>query len=569
MRLNSYRAPWGQCFAEGVALDFGGSGIYLVRGGNGTGKTTLLEHLALGDGDVSFSNAQEDLSYRTCRGTLLSYVPQRECRPPCTVDEYLGKGRGLVDEAALARYRQELGVGSIDGGMRLEKVSGGELKRLALALALAKPVSYVILDEPSNYLDDASALALGRIMQEEGQKRAIILSTHDPRLNLAPRAICQVHHQAIEWSCCSGGEATAAQAADADSLAPGASCPADLGARTVSHPAEPPALVASYPAEVPAPGSIARSLQLRAPFWLVRLLAAVVCANLLLWCGLQLQAEWCVPEGGDAGIILASGSLGGDFAELNETYAEGVGLEVPLEGRSRSLTYADLAQVAAVEGVTDVYVENPTFAGDPTLESDSSVEFMSADMVADLLSSGEFIPFDTADLPARLKRAGESEGMDALVSWAIVTTDEGAEESAVSFLVQRYPATYVDSAWFSQVWADQMNLRLMLRILAVTVAASLLAGGLLWAVASSTLADDKVRLEDLAAWYLQDRGIGKAYCRWGVVLLLGTVALCAVVGAVCLPALWEPMLAAGLASGAVMTLPFAIAQRQTVGKVRV
>jgi len=64
--------------------------------------------------------------------------------------------------------------------MRIEKLSGGEMQRTAIARALINEPSLVLADEPTANLDSAltdSLLGIFRMMKNEG--RTIIISTHD------------------------------------------------------------------------------------------------------------------------------------------------------------------------------------------------------------------------------------------------------------------------------------------------------------------------------------------------------------------------------------------------------
>ncbi|ACS33953.1 ABC transporter ATP-binding protein [Thermococcus gammatolerans] len=63
------------------------------------------------------------------------------------------------------------------------EVSGGELRRASIVMALAKDPSVVILDEPTAYLDEESSERVVEILRELREKgKTIVVSTHDPEL---------------------------------------------------------------------------------------------------------------------------------------------------------------------------------------------------------------------------------------------------------------------------------------------------------------------------------------------------------------------------------------------------
>ena len=67
--------------------------------------------------------------------------------------------------------------GILDEKQKIKELSGGQLKRVALAIALIKPCDLLILDEPTNHLDSAMAEWLEKTLRAES--RPLIMITHD------------------------------------------------------------------------------------------------------------------------------------------------------------------------------------------------------------------------------------------------------------------------------------------------------------------------------------------------------------------------------------------------------
>lgn len=134
-----------------------------VVGINGVGKSTLLRIIA---GEV----APDSGTIRRGREVNVGFLEQIPHLPEGTVRDALGSGWQV--DAALDR----LGMLAA-AGVKTTHLSGGQLKRVALARLFAQPNDVLILDEPTNHLD------LSAIQWLEQQiinfRGAIILVSHD------------------------------------------------------------------------------------------------------------------------------------------------------------------------------------------------------------------------------------------------------------------------------------------------------------------------------------------------------------------------------------------------------
>ncbi len=134
-----------------------------VVGINGTGKTTLLKILA------GQSEPDEGI-VRRGRGTRTAMLAQVPTLPTGTVRQVVGEGWEI--EAALDKVGM---TPFLDA--ETSTLSGGQAKRVALAMTLATPSELLILDEPTNHLDLATVTWL------EGQLAAyrggLVIVSHD------------------------------------------------------------------------------------------------------------------------------------------------------------------------------------------------------------------------------------------------------------------------------------------------------------------------------------------------------------------------------------------------------
>ena len=161
--------------------------IVALLGPNGSGKST-----ALGIGAGWLTGTQGRLSADCSR----AFLPQTERLTfAFTCHEYVSFGRAphLPYLALPADKDRELVLNCLDTvGMagfaqrRITSLSGGELQLVRIARALAQEAKYLILDEPTDMLDPAHALAVARAIR--GLTAAgcgVLLSTHDISFALA------------------------------------------------------------------------------------------------------------------------------------------------------------------------------------------------------------------------------------------------------------------------------------------------------------------------------------------------------------------------------------------------
>jgi sulfate-transporting ATPase len=197
--------PQGKEILKGIWLSFYPDAKIGILGPNGAGKSTLLRIMAGLDKDF----AGEAFA---AAGTRIGYLPQEPQLTPGktvleVVDEAVAAQRAIVkryedlsadwsEENAdeLGRLQDQIDAQNlweldrhVEVAMdalrlpppeaRVDSLSGGERRRVALCRLLLQPADMLLLDEPTNHLDAESVAWLERFLKEF--KGNVIAITHD------------------------------------------------------------------------------------------------------------------------------------------------------------------------------------------------------------------------------------------------------------------------------------------------------------------------------------------------------------------------------------------------------
>lgn len=151
-------------------------------GVNGTGKSTLLKIIA----GLDFPDS--GLVTRA-NGVRVAYLPQNPIfEPDATILQQVMKGVAIDQEqAAQAKVVQQADeyecktiltkLGLCDYDEKIERLSGGQKRRVAMACALAAQAEVLILDEPTNHIDSEMVDWLENYLKRF--QGAVLMVTHD------------------------------------------------------------------------------------------------------------------------------------------------------------------------------------------------------------------------------------------------------------------------------------------------------------------------------------------------------------------------------------------------------
>jgi len=135
-----------------------------IVGPNATGKTTFVKMLA---------SVEPPTSGTPPPGVTVSYKPQY-----LKATQSVNLRERMVELAADPAFDLKVFERELVPGLRLEGIldvalpdlSGGELQRVAVGLALARPATLYLLDEPSAYLDADERMAMARLIRRQVER---------------------------------------------------------------------------------------------------------------------------------------------------------------------------------------------------------------------------------------------------------------------------------------------------------------------------------------------------------------------------------------------------------------
>lgn len=187
--------PFERLALNNVSLEIAKGEIVAIIGHTGSGKSTLVQHLngllkpdqgqaTIDDIDITAKGAQAKAA-RQQVGMVFQYPEHQLFAETVFEDIAFGpRNKGVEEEAVAKQVREAMEFVGLDydtfAQRSLFQLSGGQMRRVAIAGVVAMNPDYLVLDEPSAGLDPRSRNAVFKEIMSLHKSRgiAIVLVTH-------------------------------------------------------------------------------------------------------------------------------------------------------------------------------------------------------------------------------------------------------------------------------------------------------------------------------------------------------------------------------------------------------
>ena len=173
---------------DDVNIQLTGGKIYGLKGPNGSGKTMLMRLLCglirptSGEVWIDGKKLGKDMDFPESVGLLIenpAFLPNYTGYENL---ELLAQIRGKIGAEQICQSLMEVGLDPHDP-RRYRKYSLGMKQRLGIAAAIMEKPDLLIVDEPTNALDDSGVEQICTILRRERERGAlVVIACHDSRL---------------------------------------------------------------------------------------------------------------------------------------------------------------------------------------------------------------------------------------------------------------------------------------------------------------------------------------------------------------------------------------------------
>lgn len=169
---------------DNVSYTFKSGFVYGLYGQNGSGKTMLLRAISglinLDSGSIFIDGEKlhDKIEFPPETGIVIENM---ELLPECSAKrnlQMLVKIKNIADEKDIIFSLERVGLDP-DSDKKVKKFSLGMKQRLNIAQAIFENQKIILLDEPTNALDEDAVQLIYKIIREEKSRGAtIIVATH-------------------------------------------------------------------------------------------------------------------------------------------------------------------------------------------------------------------------------------------------------------------------------------------------------------------------------------------------------------------------------------------------------
>ena len=176
-----------------ISLNLSKGKLISIIGANGSGKSTLLKTvigvLSPTSGEISVDNCRTSDLSRQDIAKKISYLAQGKGVPDMTAEQMVLHGRfphlkyprrySNKDREIAEKALKQMGIYDL-ADKPLAALSGGMRQKSYIAMALTQDTDYILLDEPTTYLDISGQLELMKILRALADKgKGVVTVMHD------------------------------------------------------------------------------------------------------------------------------------------------------------------------------------------------------------------------------------------------------------------------------------------------------------------------------------------------------------------------------------------------------
>jgi ABC-type multidrug transport system ATPase subunit len=169
---------------RGINLELASKGLVVITGPNGSGKSTLFKvlsgQLLPTAGEIKINGKllpANEVSNKLA--SLFAYAPQDIALDKSLSGAQLAK-REKLSEKNLNKVIKAFEIGKY-WDQQISTLSRKHRQLVHLALTLLTDKQYLLLDEPTKYLDEVAKANLQRLLLDLSKLRSILVATHDPK----------------------------------------------------------------------------------------------------------------------------------------------------------------------------------------------------------------------------------------------------------------------------------------------------------------------------------------------------------------------------------------------------
>ncbi len=167
---------------EGITFQLPPQKLGLIIGKSGSGKTTLLEILAglaeRTEGKICWGDEELISEELQQLGGIVFQFPERHFCGSNILEE-LRLGHPELNSSRVKEALTEVGLDHLSYDVAPHALSGGQQRRLALAVQLIRQPNILLLDEPTAGLDWMMRRQLTKLLAKLKQHWTLLIVTHD------------------------------------------------------------------------------------------------------------------------------------------------------------------------------------------------------------------------------------------------------------------------------------------------------------------------------------------------------------------------------------------------------